>query len=96
MEDFKKQAIDLLSRIVNSRLYCLKKNIGVAITKAEYAPIVAQYAAYKHKWTEQGVARFIVRNQETLRTMSKRGTQANELNNLIKHINETYNIPVES
>ena len=88
MTTFRKQAIDLVGRIVRGRMYCVKNKVGIVITKSAYANITAQYAAYHRKWTTQGITRFVLNYEQNLRLMAKPGEQAHELNQLIQKMKQ--------
>ena len=83
--DFKEEAIKAVGAIVKARNFCIRNNKGLRISSDDYKPVMAQYEAYKSKWSERGIAKFMVSYEYNLRLMATGGkNQIHKLSTLIE------------
>lgn len=65
-EQFRTEAIKFIGNVVKSRGYCLKKGIGKPVSKEKFKEVKTNYYTYRNRWKTQGVAWFIIRQQDDL------------------------------
>jgi hypothetical protein len=65
-DQFRKEAILFIGKVVKSRGYCLKRGIGKPVSREKFNQVKASYYAYRFRWKTAGIAWFIVRRQEDI------------------------------
>jgi hypothetical protein len=85
-EGFRNKAIGLIGRVVKARTQCIKRKRGRKVPETTVQPVRDQYRLYGTRWTNEGVARFLLQYRQNLIDMA---TSAKQINEVIELVEET-------